>query len=304
MIVLYGCGNHSRRILTAFRGLENLFDCFIDQYTESRIFFDKKVYRANWLLNHRDAKVVISVDKEIEGEVRETLSGIVDDANITLIGDWLCELLQDKSGKDVLVSPRQVRLEACSLCQLDCVGCYMRNGRKGDTGDGYLSADEFYNFINKNPLLESVELSNSGEVFLNPDLYEILEIAYENNLIITMSNGVNLNNASERVLEALVKFNVRHISVSIDGASQEIYSKYRRKGNYKNVIHNIETINKYKEKYNSKNPQLSWQFVLMESTEPDVEMAKNEAERLGMRINYKLDWRGGTHQKILSLSDV
>jgi len=108
-----------------------------------------------------------------------------------------------------------------------------------------------------------------------------------------MPNGVNLNTISDEVAEALVKFKFKHIQVSIDGASQEIYSQYRINGNFDTVIRNIQKINEYKLKYKSKYPELFWQYVLMEHNENDVINAKKIAKMLGMPISFKLTWDNG-----------
>jgi hypothetical protein len=83
------------------------------------------------------------------------------------------------------------------------------------------------------------------------------------------------------------------MTISIDGASQEIYSLYRVNGNFNTVIENIKKLNYYKQKYNSKFPELLWQYVLMEHNENDVVKAKMMAKELNMRIWFKLTWEAG-----------
>jgi MoaA/NifB/PqqE/SkfB family radical SAM enzyme len=166
----------------------------------------------------------------------------------------------------------------------------MREFDSGTVGKGYLKFADFRNFIQHNKFVKNVELSNSGEIFLNPDLIHIIKYAFENNIKLHAMNGVNFNTTSDEILEALVKFRFRAISVSIDGASQEIYSLYRVNGNFNTVIENIKKLNKYKQKYNSKFPELHWQYIIMEHNEEDVIKAKEMAKELQMRIYFKLTW--------------
>ena len=186
--------------------------------------------------------------------------------------------------------PKKVRIEASTLCQLNCKDCYMRKSDSGTLGKGYLKFSDFMNFIQKNKFVKEIELSNSGEIFLNPDLRNILKYAYENNIALFAENGVNLNSVSEEIVESLVKFQFRSITISIDGASQEIYSLYRVNGNFDAVIENIKKINFYKQKYSSKFPELSWQYILMEHNENDVIKAKVMAKELKIPIYFKLTW--------------
>ncbi|MDR0305094.1 MAG: hypothetical protein LBH98_10080 [Chitinispirillales bacterium] len=186
--------------------------------------------------------------------------------------------------------PTTVRIEASTLCQLNCSACYMRKSNYGSMGKGYLKFFDFENFIQRNKFVKNIELSNSGEIFLNPDLIHIIKYAFENNVKLSAGNGVNFNTVSDEIIEALVKFCFRHISISIDAASQQIYSLYRTNGNFNTVIENIKKLNECKQKYNSKFPELTWQYIIMEHNEEDVIKAKKMAEQLGMRISFKLPW--------------
>jgi len=186
--------------------------------------------------------------------------------------------------------PHSVRIEASTLCQLNCKTCYMRKSDSGVVGKGYLKYDDFKKFILAHKFITKIELSNSGEIFLNPDLVDILKCAFENKVELTANNGVNFNTASAEIIEALVVYNFISMTISIDGASQEVYSKYRINGNFDNVINNIKKLNHFKNKYNSEYPKLIWQYIIMEHNENDVSKAKEMAKELGMEFYYKLTW--------------
>ena len=55
----------------------------------------------------------------------------------------------------------------------------------------------------------AIELSNFGEIFLNPQLVSLLEYAYRRGVKVSAGNGVNLNTAILQALEAVVKFEVQ-----------------------------------------------------------------------------------------------
>lgn len=97
----------------------------------------------------------------------------------------------------------------------------------GAVGRGALRATDFRRLLDLNPALETVELSNWGEAFLNPELPLILAQAHGRGVAITFGNGVNLNHASEEALEAVVKYRVRNMTISLDGASRESYATGR-----------------------------------------------------------------------------
>ena len=104
-----------------------------------------------------------------------------------------------KSKQDL---PTKIRLEACSLCQLDCPACGARQFEKTAPKDwlGYLKFSDFKKFVDDNEFQE-IELSNNGEIFLNPDLDKIIKYAYKKGIRLTALTGVNLNRVSLKTLE-------------------------------------------------------------------------------------------------------
>jgi MoaA/NifB/PqqE/SkfB family radical SAM enzyme len=187
--------------------------------------------------------------------------------------------------------PISLHVDASTHCQLRCPSCPTAKGMiKADIGSGFLRPENFEKLLDENPSVAHVELSNWGEVFLNPRLEEIARIAFERNVALTASNGVNLNHAKPRALEAVVKYRVRHLNVSIDGASQKTYEKYRVRGNFNRVIEHIELINAYKRKHKSEFPMLLWQFIAFGHNEKEIEEARALAKQLGMHFYVKLAW--------------
>ena len=190
--------------------------------------------------------------------------------------------------------PTVVRLEASTFCQLDCVQCYMRLCNYVAHGAGYLKYVDFVKFLDKNPYIRKIELSNSGEIFLNPDLFKIIQHAYSKGVKLQARNGVNFNNVSDEMLEALVKYEFQRMNISLDGASQEIYSQYRRKGNFDTVINNIKKLNEYKKKYNSKVPIIYWQYIIFEwnDLESEIRKAQEMAASLDATVVFGKAWDG------------
>ena len=187
--------------------------------------------------------------------------------------------------------PQHISLEASSFCQLRCPSCPTTSGAiHPAVSSGFLRFDNFRRVIDENRSLTRVELSNYGEILLNPHLLQILKYALSKAVAITFSNGVNLNHASDELLEGLVKYRVRHITCSIDGASSETYRIYRIRGNFDNVIRHIEKINHFKRKYRSKFPQLTWQFVVFGHNEHELPAAREMAAKLGMDFYAKISW--------------
>jgi MoaA/NifB/PqqE/SkfB family radical SAM enzyme len=189
------------------------------------------------------------------------------------------------------ITLQQIRLEASSFCQLRCPSCPTTSRDIHPAiGSGFLRFDNFRSLIDQNPSLSRVELSNYGEILLNPHLLKILEYANSKAVAITFTNGINLNHATVELLEGLVKYRVRHITCSIDGASSETYRRYRIRGNFDRVIEHVEQINYFKRKHGSELPRLTWQFVVFGHNEHEIPLAREMAGRLRMAFKTKISW--------------
>lgn len=188
-------------------------------------------------------------------------------------------------------SPTRLRIEASSHCQLRCPSCPTTTGAINDAiGRGFLRFEKFRELVEQNPRIRAIELSNYGEILLNPELIPILELSRDRNVILTAGNGVNLNHLTDEVADALVRCGLRSMTCSIDGASESTYQQYRVRGSFERVIANIRKINHYKGVYESTCPHLIWQFVAFGHNEHEIEKARSLASELNMEFRVKLTW--------------
>jgi len=201
--------------------------------------------------------------------------------------------------QDIL--PTKVVIDASTICQLRCKSCSFQRDKYHVLGKGFLTYENFKAFLDNNKYIKEIELSNYGEIFLNPELKEIIQYAFEKKVALKAQNGVNFNSVTDEVLETLVKYKFRVLSFSIDGASQEIYSIYRINGNFDTVISNIQKLIKYKHKYNSAFPELKWKYILLEHNENDIIKAKRMAADLGIEIYFKLTYEMGYMPKNIEM---
>lgn len=188
------------------------------------------------------------------------------------------------------INPVKARLDICSVCQLRCVLCPTEeNNGRAFLKSGMMAHSEFTRFLEHNPQIETVELASAGEALLNPDLPEILKSAYERRVTTSLGGGVNMNDASDEALEALVRYGTTRIRVSVDGVTEKSYRKYRVGGSLNKVLANIKKINEFKEKYQSELPALLLQFILFGHNEHELERVFVLGRMLKMNIIIKLN---------------
>jgi len=190
-----------------------------------------------------------------------------------------------EGSKAAPIRPRTIRLEASTACQLQCPSCPTTHGKLAEKiGTGFLGFDTFKALIDNNPWVTDVELSNWGEICLSPDLLSIIEYAHGKNVARYVDSGVNLSTVREDVREALVRYKFRRMTCSIDGATSETYSLYRKRRSFERVIENITRTNHLKVEYGTRSPKLLWQFIAFDHNEHEIPVARQMAEDLAMRF--------------------
>ena len=184
-----------------------------------------------------------------------------------------------------------IRLETSSYCNLRCPSC-PTTSRAIDPviGKGFLKLADFQQLLRDNPDLKRIELSNYGELFLNPDIIPIMACAHERGVRLAADNGVNFNKVSDAQLAALVQYGFSFLRCSIDGASDATYPIYRRNGDFSTVLRNLGKLNALKQAAGSALPVLHWQFVIMGHNEHEIPQARALAQQLGMTFELKLTW--------------
>lgn len=183
-------------------------------------------------------------------------------------------------------------IDFSTICQLRCKECSTSKGliQNGIVGRGQLSLSSFVRFVENNPQIRRIEMSNWGEIFLNKEIKGLMRVAYEKGIQLYCGNGTNFNDVDEDVLECLVKYKVQYLNLSIDGTTQETYEKYRVRGNLNRVFFNIERLNHYKNLYQSEYPKLSWQFIIFGHNEHEIPKVKQLCKKYNMVFNPKLNY--------------
>jgi len=182
-------------------------------------------------------------------------------------------------------------VEACADCQLQCALCPVHSGTKRPAiGNGFLKLADFERLLDENPRVTRVELANYGEIFLNPELLDILRRAHERGVVLSAAGGVNLNTVQPEVLEGLVKYRLEMLSCSIDGVTDDVYRQYRQGGSLPRVLDYVRALNSLKERYRSSLPRIEWQFVVFGHNEHQIAQARALAAELNMEFRLKLNW--------------
>ncbi len=176
-------------------------------------------------------------------------------------------------------------LDPCNVCNLRCPLCPTGMddlGRK----QGMMSFECFQRYLDPHvPYLFEVNVHNWGESLINKEIFRMIDYAQSRNVGTNMSS--NLVIAQPEDLDRLIDAGLEHLTVSLDGADEESYIKYRVRGKFDRVIENMADLIQKRNARGRKTPFVEWQYIVMKHNEDKVEEAERIAAKLGVdRIRF------------------
>jgi radical SAM protein with 4Fe4S-binding SPASM domain len=198
------------------------------------------------------------------------------------IYNYILNKVEKKQKKVFLKSlPVNITIEPCNICNLSCPGCVTGVKHPGSIEPGMLSFEQFkYIFNQVKDYVFNISLYKWGEPFLNKDIFLMFNYASSNRCGTTVHSNFNIFN--ESMAEQAIKTKLTHIYLSIDGATQETYEKYRRGGDLGLVLKNIETLVKKKKEAKSKFPIITWKYLIFPHNSREIELARIKSKELGV----------------------
>lgn len=198
------------------------------------------------------------------------------------------ELLQRelREQRTVLAShPTTLCLDPASVCNLRCPFC--------PTGAGYggferalLTPERFSRIMARLDLdlIERVELYNWGEPLLNPHIVDYITCFSERSAETEISTNFSQRDYDETFLSELVRSGLTTLVVSIDGATQQTYERYRVRGNLERVLGNLRRLAAVKSELASATPLVLFKMLLHRHNQHEVEEARRIAAECGAQF--------------------
>ncbi|HAB51843.1 MAG TPA: hypothetical protein DCE80_06690 [Ignavibacteriales bacterium] len=157
-----------------------------------------------------------------------------------------------------LIPPDMVQVNFTFDCNLRCKMCSMYDQKMFLANEGKqieIDSDVFRKIIRETKELGTKTiLFIGGEPFLRKDLFELVEYARGYGLTsVAVTNGVLLN---ESTIENCFKSGLDWLSISIDAASEERFSKIRGENYLGRIIENLNILNGLKDNKKSIFPKI------------------------------------------------
>lgn len=243
-------------------------------YTESfvmpnrRLFEDKYVDCIIMEKRKEDTNKIKSIDEKnliTRLSAQQYLASIKGDNYVSYRKDWAYY------GQNQVVPaiPLQLNLEITGKCNLRCKMCYRNYDI--DIWNDSLSLSDIENLVQQFNQLNIPSLwISGGEPLMHPQIHDVLRALAKANALDfwLVTNGLLLD---ETLANELIDCGLTWLSVSIDAATKETYSKIRG-GNYDTLLQNIETFLKVRERRNSSTPFLRVTLVKMPENKDEEEL--------------------------------
>ncbi|MFP5405333.1 MAG: radical SAM/SPASM domain-containing protein [Gammaproteobacteria bacterium] len=133
--------------------------------------------------------------------------------------------------------PRFAQIEPIGRCNLACRMCTV-NERGDEVAE--MSLERFRSILDQLPDLEELHLQGLGEPMLHPAFFDMVEFAARRG--IRVSANSNLTLLTRARARRCADSGLASLSVSLDGASAEVYEAIRRKASFEKVIRNLDRL--------------------------------------------------------------
>lgn len=177
--------------------------------------------------------------------------------------------------------PSVLQIEPTNYCNLSCPLCPTGN-KSLKAPKGFMPFSDFKKIIDEcGDYLLNLTLWNYGEPFLNKSIYDMIDYAKSKRIFVRVSTNGHFLNSDENIAH-LISSGLDELIVSIDGGSQETFSKYRREGNFDTVVTNLRRLVDKKKSSGKDRPFIELQFIVMAHNEHEIPKMKKLAKEIGV----------------------
>ena len=211
------------------------------------------------------------------------LSRFARNSTATKIANVVLAKSSKRLRRDRLVSmPYRYTIDPTNTCNLRCPLCPTGLGILGRER-GRMKVADFQRVVDEiAPFCYLLELYNWGEPFLHPGIFDMISYAHQRKILVRLSS--NLNHFNEEMARKTVEAGLGSIIVSVDGATEESYQKYRRRGRLETVLRNLRYLVDARRAANADQPFIMVRMLINRYNEGEVETLRETIMDIGPDI--------------------
>ncbi len=172
--------------------------------------------------------------------------------------------------------PLGLQIEFTNLCNLECKYC---TNLIDERPKGYMEERIFDKLIQdiRKYRIRRISVVGNGEPTIHPMFNKYIKKLGEVSHVLSLTS--NLQKVNEENISAIAQ-SVNILNVSVDGINQQTYEKYRHKGSYNRLLHNISLLKKYKKELGS-DLKLNIRLMVHPSYEANIKEMNKYWEQYG-----------------------
>lgn len=248
-------------------------------HIESYFFFEKtKVCKHGDKISESTGSHSIMLDR-ITSKVTRLLSVKVK-VELQKARAWYAHSLFTLSGGRTVPSPYSIVIDPVNFCNLNCPLCPSGLDRM-DYPKSMMTEETFRSVLASIPSLKHISLFNWGEPFLNPDIIKMIRYAASRNILVSISSHFSFNKP-DKFWREVIESGLANLVISLDGITQESYSRYRVGGDIGLVLANIGRLMGLKKRLRTPWPRVTWKMIVNRFNENEIDRAREAAKDLGV----------------------
>lgn len=185
--------------------------------------------------------------------------------------------------------PVAVKIDISPMCNLSCTVCVHAdpNGNPALEKQVFdpkhrMSVEQFRRIIDQiKGRVSAVSLYYVGDPLVHPNLDEMCTIAYDAGLNVHISTNFSFALTDARI-RRIVQSGLTHLSVCVDGLSQEKYEMTRVGGRIDRVLSNLKRVCEFRREMGRHYPRVEVQYLKFQHNLDELEDAEAMMERLGV----------------------
>lgn len=196
--------------------------------------------------------------------------------------------------------PAVVKIDISPICNLRCTVCVHADPGGSDLlerqvfAPGHkMTVEQFREIIAQlRGRTTSVSLYTWGDPLTHPDLDAMCRIAADAGLQVHISTNFSFKLSDGRI-RSIVESGLSHLTVCVDGLSQENYQKTRVGGRIDRVLHNLERVCRVRRELGRRDPLVEVQFIKFRHNIHELEAARELV--LGYGVDAFSSFWGALH---------
>jgi radical SAM protein with 4Fe4S-binding SPASM domain len=184
---------------------------------------------------------------------------------------------------DVSTWPMSLLIEPCSCCNLRCPLCAVGSGTLARP-PSFLDLDVHKRLVSEIAgHVRFITYHGQGEPFLHPRFLELVRQANAANISTWVSTNGHFLGSIEACDEVIAS-GLAQLTVSLDGATADTYSRYRVGGDFELVLAGIRCLIERRRQLDVPTPKVQLQFLVFRHNEGELAAIRRLAESLQVDV--------------------